>query len=76
MKIWIIILSIAYILLLIISKGIANYISNDKEEVLKYKILDGASTLGIWFSCTALLSTLVGFADLVLIIIVVVEKFL
>ncbi len=76
MKIWIIILSIAYILLLIISKGIANYISNDKEEALKYKILNGTSNLGILYGCVTLLSTLVGFADLVLIIIVVVEKFL
>lgn len=76
MKIWIIVLSIVFILLRIVTTGIANYIKNDGLEKLKYKVLDGASTLGIWHGLLYLLGTLVGFADIVLILILVVEKFL
>ena len=76
MKVWIIVLSIIYIFLFIVEKGIANYIRNDSEESFKYKLLHCASPLGIWHGCIAALATLVGFADLILIIITVVDKFL
>lgn len=76
MKIWIIVLSIVFILLRIVTTGIANYIKNDGLEKFKYKVLDGATTLGIWHGFLYLLGTLVGFADIVLIIITIVEKFL
>lgn len=73
MKIWIIVLSIVFILLRIVTTGIANYIMYDPLEKLKYKALDGASTLGVWYGFLWLLGTLVGFADVVLIIIAVVN---
>lgn len=76
MKIWIIVLSIVFILLRIVTTFIANYIKNDSLERTMYKVLDGASTLGIWYGFLYLLGTLVGFADIVLILIAVVEKFL
>ena len=74
MKIWIIVLTIAFILLRIVTTGIANYIKNDPLEKLEYKVLDGASTLGIWHGFLYLLGTLVGFADAILVLITLVNK--
>ena len=76
MKTWIIILTITYIFLRLVAKGIANYIKNDGLESLKYKVFSGASVLGIWYGFIYHLGTLVGFADIVLIIITIVKKFL
>lgn len=76
MKIWIIALTIAFILLKIIQKGIANYIRNDKDEKLKYYFSQGTSPLGLWHGLFSILCTLVGFADAILVIIVIVNKFL
>ena len=73
MKIWIIVLTIAFIFLRIVAKFLENYIRNDREERTKYYFLNGASTLGIWHGFLYLLGTLAGFADVVLIIIAVVN---
>ena len=76
MKTWIIILSIVFILLFVVRTSIANYIRNDKTERVKYYFLDGATPIGIWHGIIYLLEKLVGFADVILIIITVVNKFL
>ena len=76
MKIWIIVLTIVFILLWITRTFIANYIRNDKTEMLKYHYLDGASTLGIWHGVIYILDMLVGVADLILIIITLADKLL
>lgn len=76
MKIWIIILSIVFILLFVVRTFLANYIMNDKTERVKYYFLDGATPLGTWHGIIYILEKLVGFADIILIIITVVEKFL
>ena len=74
MKIWIIVLTIAFILLKIIQKGIANYIRNDKDEKLKYYFSQGTSPLGLWHGLFSILSTLVGASDIVLFIILLLNK--
>lgn len=74
MKIWIIALTIAFILLKIIQKGIANYIRNDKDEKLKYYFSQGTSPLGLWHGLFSILSTLVGASDIVLFIILLLNK--
>ena len=74
MKIWIIVLTIAFIFLRIVAKFLENYIRNDREERTKYYFLNGATKLGIWYGFLYLLGTLVGFADVILVLITLVNK--
>lgn len=76
MKTWIIILSILFIILFFIRTCVANYIKNDREERVRYYFLSGGTTLGVLHGIIYLIEKLVMFADIILIIITVVNKFL
>ena len=73
MKTWIIILLIAWIVFRFIMGGIKNYIQNDKTERVKYYFTDGATTLGLWYGIFALLYKLTFWADVILVIIYVLN---
>jgi hypothetical protein len=74
MKIWIIALTIVFIILKITEKCIANYIRNDKEESMKYYFTGGVTKLGIIYGFVSIIGTLVGASDIVLFIILLLNK--
>lgn len=76
MKTWIIVLTIAFIFLKLVARGFANYIRNDKEESMKYYFTSGATPLGVIHGFISFFGTLVGFADIILIIITVANRLL
>lgn len=69
MKIWIIVLSILFVVLRLVRQAFINYIKNDKTERLKYYFTDGTSLLGIWVGLITIISDLVAVADLTLLLI-------
>lgn len=74
MKTWIIILTIAWVVLMLISKGIENYIRNDKTERMRYYFMNGSSNLGLWHGLVYGLYKLTLWADIILVIIYILNK--
>lgn len=74
MKTWIIILSIVFIILKLVKNFLANYIRNDKMERIKYQYTDGASPLGMAHGIISSLSSLILSADVILLIIFLLDK--
>lgn len=74
MKTWIIVLAIVFVVLKLIETMIKNYIKNDSEERIKYYFSNGTSKLGIWYGLMALVTTLVGAADVILLFIFLINK--
>lgn len=74
MKIWICTLTIAFVILKIVEKCIINYIKNDKEECMKYYATGGTSNLGIIYGFVYMITTLVGASDIILFIILLLNK--
>ena len=74
MKTWIIILSIIFIILTLVKNFLANYIRNDKMERIKYQYTDGATNLGVAHGFVSLLSNIVLSADVILLIILLLDK--
>ena len=69
MKAWIIVLTIVFVVLELVKRGLANYIRNDKTERIKYYVYDGATTLGVIYGIVSLLCALVGCTDFILLFI-------
>lgn len=74
MKTWIIVLVIIFVILWLAKTALGNYIKNDKTESLKYYYSQGTSKLGIWYGLMALVTTLVGAADVILLFIFLINK--
>lgn len=74
MKTWIIVLTIVFAVLKIAEMLVRNYITNDNMERVKYYFSQGASTLGCVHGLLYLLSVLVGAADIILVIILLIDK--
>jgi len=74
MKIWIIVLSIIFVVSKLVQIFLENYIRNDKIERLKYYYSEGTSNLGLIYSLIYLFSTLVLSVDFILIIILLIGK--
>lgn len=74
MKTWIIILTILFAVLRTVQTFLANYIRNDNKERLKYKFMDGASTLGLVHGVFYLLSNIVLSVDVILVVILLIGK--
>lgn len=74
MKTWIIVLAIIFVVLWLAKNALGNYIKNDKTESLKYYYSQGTSKLGIWYGLMALVTTLVGAADVILLFIFLINK--
>ena len=69
MKVWIIVLSVLFVVLRLVRQAFINYIKNDKMERLKYYFTDGTSLLGIWVGLITIISDLVAVADITLLLI-------
>ena len=74
MKTWIIALTIVFAVLKIAGMLVRNYITNDGMERAKYYFTQGASTLGCVYGLLNLLSVLAGTADIILVIILLIDK--
>lgn len=69
MKTWIIIVTILALVLYLVAKGMANYISSDRTARTEYIITGGMSHLGIAHTLISLLFYLVIIADIALLLI-------
>ena len=74
MKTWIIILTVAWIVFRIVAKGMENYIRNDNTERIKYYFMNGSSNLGLWHGLVYGLYKLTLWADIILVIIYILNK--
>ena len=74
MKTWIIILTVAWIVFRIVAKGMENYIRNDNTERIKYYFMNGSSNLGLWHGLVYGLYRLTLWADIILVIVYVLNK--
>ena len=62
-------MAIVFAIFKLIQGGLANYIRNDKDEKVKYYIMQGSTTLGLLHGLFSVLSTLVGVAEAILLLI-------
>ena len=69
MKTWIIILSTLVVVLYLLAKGLANYISGDRQARVEYWLTQGTSRLGIAHTIMCFLLYLVFIVDIVLLLI-------
>ena len=69
MKGWIIGLAIVFAVFKLIQCALANYIRNDKDEKVKYVVFQGSTTLGLLHGLFSVLSTLVGVAEAILLLV-------
>jgi hypothetical protein len=74
MKTWIIILTIVYVVCKLIQTLLANYIRNDKTERIKYYFTEGGTPLGCVHGLFYLISSLALTADVVLVVILLIDK--
>ena len=69
MKTWIIVLTIVFVVVELVKRGLANYIRNDKTERVRYYFLNGATTLGLIHGIVSFLCVLVSCTDFILLFI-------